>query len=1187
MKAKRFLTGLLTAAMVLTSLPATAFAEETLLEEAGIEAMAAEETTETGVSMIAELEEDEASAQADDTALAEVGGVGYDTLQDAIDAAKAGKTVELLNDVELSSGLTVAAGQKITLDLAGNTISYESAETTGNAAITNYGELTIEDSGNGGKITYESTAPSAANAYGTNTISNQGGTLTLKDGIIENTTDAGASYAIDNNSTLGETVLKVKGGEIKAVKVAIRQFVNHATATNTVSISDGTITGSRTMWTQLAGSDTSKSPNVDIDITGGTLTAAGESGGYKMAIYSYSYGNSYDGVDINIEGGTFNGDIAVGGGSANGGSGAEKVRISGGSFDSVYSYMDDENADIVISGGTFTEKPADKYLKEGYEAVENADGTFTVMTEAEAGIAAAVASVNGEYHRSLQDAINAAKAGDKVTLLANIDVKEEKNSGYAFLVGPEADITLDLNEYKISGEVSASANYALISVQGKLDIVGEGTIELTNTDNSTSYGFASSVISLNNHDGYTVDTTLTVDDGVTIRHNGGTIMAYGIDMLTYTGCTVNVEDADIESTYRGIRIFANHGNKVLNIKDGSITGTNAALMVQHDGDSDAVLTVSGGELESDGRGIYVYTGASSTGTMDVSITGGKNGAVTPLATKLLDNGSVEKKIEISGGYFAEKPDAAYLAEGLTVVSSNVSGYLYTVGEKPVVGVEDVEVTVETKTEAPVVELGEDIPEHAKTEVEKTAKSVATTGAALTDEAATVATQAAKEAVDELKDKGIIQEDTTEEVTVTVYATTKLVVAPKEYTVNGDVVTLSMDITPVVVLVATTAESESQIQLTGDNKNAVELETREMTITEKEVTISVTLPEVFAHNNEDVFVQHKGTYEYVAEMSGTTATFTSYGFSPFTFSKTSQAVAEVNGTSYMKLQDAMNDASTGDTVTVKKTDTAIVSTTKSVTLKNETGSDITVKINGTTYTVPANSTESFSYTKRSSSGGGGGSSSYAISAGDADNGSVYVKGSASKGSTVTITVTPDEGYELDTLTVTDKNGNEIEVTDNGDGTYSFTMPAGKVEIDAAFREAGGLPANPAEEAGAIVLTVGNVVATVDGETVVNDVAPVIRNERTMLPIRFIAEALGATVTWNDDTDTVTITREGLVIEIVIGQPYALVNGTPVLLDAPAFIENSRTYLPIRFVAENLGATVIWDNDTKQVIIVPGK
>ena len=91
------------------------------------------------------------------------------------------------------------------------------------------------------------------------------------------------------------------------------------------------------------------------------------------------------------------------------------------------------------------------------------------------------------------------------------------------------------------------------------------------------------------------------------------------------------------------------------------------------------------------------------------------------------------------------------------------------------------------------------------------------------------------------------------------------------------------------------------------------------------------------------------------------------------------------------------------------------------------------------------------TNRPSSGGG--STTYSVSTpGKVENGTVTVSHkSASKGNTVTITVTPDSGYQLDKLTVTDINGDEQKLTDQGNGKYTFTMPAGKVEINTVFAE----------------------------------------------------------------------------------------------------------------------------------------
>ena len=80
----------------------------------------------------------------------------------------------------------------------------------------------------------------------------------------------------------------------------------------------------------------------------------------------------------------------------------------------------------------------------------------------------------------------------------------------------------------------------------------------------------------------------------------------------------------------------------------------------------------------------------------------------------------------------------------------------------------------------------------------------------------------------------------------------------------------------------------------------------------------------------------------------------------------------------------------------------------------------------------------------------GSTSYAITVSKADNGTVTASRTrANKGLTVTLTVKADEGYALDTLTVTGKNGNEIKLTDKGDGKYTFTMPASAVTVKASF------------------------------------------------------------------------------------------------------------------------------------------
>ena len=128
---------------------------------------------------------------------------------------------------------------------------------------------------------------------------------------------------------------------------------------------------------------------------------------------------------------------------------------------------------------------------------------------------------------------------------------------------------------------------------------------------------------------------------------------------------------------------------------------------------------------------------------------------------------------------------------------------------------------------------------------------------------------------------------------------------------------------------------------------------------------------------------------------------------------------------------------------------------------------TAKRGAKQFTVDGNNCAVFTITKFStfelsgtvtyvepSSGGGSSSSSrrYDVSAPSVKHGDVTVSPkTASKGDTVTITVKPDSGYVLETLTVTDKNGNELTLKDKGSGKYTFTMPAGKVEVKATFME----------------------------------------------------------------------------------------------------------------------------------------
>ena len=218
---------------------------------------------------------------------------------------------------------------------------------------------------------------------------------------------------------------------------------------------------------------------------------------------------------------------------------------------------------------------------------------------------------------------------------------------------------------------------------------------------------------------------------------------------------------------------------------------------------------------------------------------------------------------------------------------------------------------------------------------------------------------------------------------------------------------------------------------------------------------------------------------------------------------------------------------------------------------------------------------------SSSGGGGGSSvtKYGVTISDSKNGAVTASAAkAETGDKVILTPKADEGYALDKITAKDKDGKEVKLKAEKDGTYSFTMPKGGVTVGTTFKQAEGAANTdkPAAATKTILLQIGSTAVIVDDQAIINDVAPVIRNDRTLVPIRVITEALGGQVAWNEAAKEVTLTVNGKEIKMTIGKALEKYGVAPVII-------GGRTFVPVRFVADELGAVTTWDDATKTVTI----
>ena len=298
---------------------------------------------------------------------ATIDGTQYIAIKDAFDAAENGDEIVVARDINIEETINVAAGQNITLDLNGCTVSMTDSSNAASAMIKNNGNLTIKGEIGNSKLSFATTTPSAANAYASNTISNYG-TITVLSGIIENTSvGGGACYAIDNYAGSTATIV---GGKLIAEKTTLRIFnwTDGDAAKATLNIQGGEIVSNDGYGVNL---NLGNKPCVDLKITGGTITTNDTD--YNLAVYVVNK-NSAENVNINVVGGIFNGNFALNGLTAT--TMAEgKVSISGGTFEGVICY--DTPAYGFITGGTFG-MDVNEYCHEYYDAVEYEDGIWTV-----------------------------------------------------------------------------------------------------------------------------------------------------------------------------------------------------------------------------------------------------------------------------------------------------------------------------------------------------------------------------------------------------------------------------------------------------------------------------------------------------------------------------------------------------------------------------------------------------------------------------------------------------------------------------------------------------------------------------------------------------------------------------------------------------------------------------------------
>ena len=607
--------------------------------------------------------------------VAKVDNVKYETLQAAIDAATAEQTVTLLTNLDLSAtGLTIAKDKAVTLDLNGKTLKVANTN-SGNIKVV--GKLTLEDStdtdknGTGtGKVWTET--PYVYNSQDKVLVAAiDGGTFIMESGLID-----AASFTADNTNE-GQFAVSVQNENADA----------------TVIINGGCI---KAGWYAIAGNGQDTKYNGNITVNGGILESTAD-----YAIYHPHSGTTTinggvvfgaaGGVSLNrgklivnngiitSKGTGTTGDWGDGTGNQNAAAinvnaqyGLASVEIKGGKITAEKDAIlltNGKDGTISVSGGTFSSAVKEEYCATGYIPKDNGDGTYGVKE------GAYVAKVDNVKYETLQAAIDAAKGGSTVRLLANVTLTETA----VFPAGKTVHLNL------VGHNITATGT--ALRINGTTDIQstgGVGTIEST----------GNVAVAVGNN------ASLTVYSGTLKGREGAVITG------TSTGAKIEIRGSKATLIATDNAVIAGNGSKrdgnpnTILVKGGTFIGgivTEGYIACGIYAPWNDNVTVSGGTFNiTNGAGIVARAGTvkvtggtfNCTGTAEGYVGDSKN--KVPCAALVFDKAAnypaltPDSKILVSGGSFSTDPAAngATLADGY-VANTDESGMYKVAKANPV------------------------------------------------------------------------------------------------------------------------------------------------------------------------------------------------------------------------------------------------------------------------------------------------------------------------------------------------------------------------------------------------------------------------------------------------------------------------------------------------------------------------
>ena len=660
--------------------------------------------------------------------------------------------------------------------------------------------------------------------------------------------------------------------------------------------------------------------------------------------------------------------------------------------DPAYPAYNSETDYIKVTGGTFSSNVS-AYVADGY--IQNENGAVETLGETNA-----VAKVGDTYYKTLAEAVAAAKNGETVTLLKNAEMTE------TIRITDGKKITLALDGHDVV--IKTTGKFFLVR-NGELTVTGTGMIK-----EETPY-FAPIIIKggAEKSENYSV---VNVEEGVILEGWAGVMIDQTSNTTNNYGMVLNVNGATLKGVKdtdnaEGLGVYVNGV-----VADAKVTLNNATLTADGYGmylAGNADTTITGGTVSGTTTGIEIRAGKLTLDNCDVT---GGSGEVTKNAN---GNGSTVNNAALAISQHTTKKD----------IDVTINGGTYT-------GTAAVYQTDVQGTGSENVKVNVNNGKFNGTVVGETANKLSITG-------------------------GYFTSDPTAYLAAShyVWASDK---DGYTYMVKNTAPT-SADQKITVVDKTDTAVSSD---ITGNDENAINGVISKANVDGvAEAVTPAKKADIVSKSNANPGDNDKVEIEVAVKVEAKAADLAK---GKLTFEASPVATVKVNGTATGTTVPVTNDMLNGQPITVKLPLPANfepeqikhISSDGSVEYFLKTAkrgaNTFEIKDGCAVFTITKFSTFELSgtvtYVEPSYYSGSSSDPTYSVTVDKTENGSVTVSPkSASKGSTVTITVKPDSGYTLETLTAIDSKGKEIQLTDKGEGKYTFTMPAGKVEVKATFME----------------------------------------------------------------------------------------------------------------------------------------